>query len=99
VCIVDCGHFPHFEIVIAGAERARLVVLALLRIIRDRIGPRARDLAKFLDALQILRPAITLRQRPIGAAFQHRVHFGRVERGLAGAADPGGNVAKQRIGE
>ena len=57
VAIEDLGHFLHFEIVIAGAERAHLAPLALLGALRNARRLGALYLAAFFDPFEIARLA------------------------------------------
>ena len=56
---------------VAGAERAHLLALAVPRAVRNRVGLGARHAAALLDALQILGAAVALRDRPMRAAREH----------------------------
>src|SRR5262249_29164014 len=58
VRVVDLGDALHFEIMIAGAERAHLVALALLRRFGNRSGIGPRHRAVLLDALEVLGPPV-----------------------------------------
>src|SRR5690606_31579178 len=73
--------------------------LALAGLRGDLFRIRAGRAAPFLDSLEVLRLAVAALDRPTRAAGEHRVHLVVVEPNLAGAADAGGNVAEQRVGE
>ena len=87
----------HFEVMIAGAERAHFVALAVLGLIghRPRIG--AGHAAVFLDARQILRPPVAAIHRPARAAGQHGVQLGGVQVQSAALAEPGRDGLEQRL--
>jgi hypothetical protein len=55
--------------------------------------------ALFLDTLDIARLAPSALDGPARAARQHGVHFGLLERDGAFAADPGRNLAVERVGK
>jgi len=87
----------HLQIMVAGAERAHLVALAVLGLIGH--GPRigAGHAAAFLDARQILRLPVAAIHRPAGAAGQHDVQFGGVQVHRASAAKAAGDGLEQRL--
>src|SRR5262249_33393493 len=87
--VEDLRHFLHFEIVIAGAQRAHLLALALAGAGRDDIGLGAWHGAALFDAVEILGAPVALLDGPAGAAFEHPVHRRLVERDLPRAADAG----------
>ena len=97
--IEDFGHRLHFEIVIAGAERAHLSPLALLRTLGDVAGLGARHLASFLDAVEIASFTPSALDRPAGATRKHGVHFEGIEDDRAFAAEASGNLLIERVGE
>ncbi len=84
---------------IAGAQRAHLAALAFLGLGRDAIGPGAGHGAVFLGPLEVGRFAPALIDGPGRAAGQHGVHGVAIEADGAARADPGGNIAAQRIGQ
>ena len=85
---------------VARSERAHFVGCRCFLPASDTaLGLRAGDAAAFLDAFEILRLSIAARHRPTRAALEHLVHFARIERDRAGAADAGRNVAVERVGE
>jgi hypothetical protein len=92
-------HFLHLEIMVAGAERAHLVTLALLRVVGHAIRPRAAHLAALLDALEIGGAAPALLHGPGRATRQHRIHFGLVQADGTGAPEPGWNFPVQGVGQ
>lgn len=87
------------QMVIAGAEGAHFVALAVLGLLRDPIRQGAGHAAAFLDAREIIGLAIALGERPDRAAGQYGIQRGGVQMQGAAAAEPGGNGREQRIGE
>jgi hypothetical protein len=84
---------------VARAERAHLVALALVRSRRDETGIAAGHPAAFLDALEIARLAPARAHRPGRSVAQHLVEplVGQVDR--AGRADPRRHGRIQRLGQ
>jgi len=93
----DCRDLLHFEVVVARAQGAHLLALALACAMRDRIGLGARHRASFLDAIEILGAPVTLCNRPLRAAFEHAVHLDLVERDLSRAAHTGRDRPEQAV--
>lgn len=93
------GHHLHFEIVIAGAERAHFAALAVFRALRHAVREGVVHRAALLDAIEIVGLAEAARERPGGAAGEHPVHLGRIERDRPFAADSRRNVAEELVGE
>src|SRR5262249_53275786 len=85
--------------VIAGAQRAHLLALALAGAGRDDIGLGAWHGAALFDAVEILGAPVALLDGPAGAAFEHPVHRRLVERDLPRAADAGRDRQEQTLGE
>ena len=97
--VVHAGHFLHFEIVVAAAERTHLVALALFRLRRDATGLGVLHLPVLLDSLEILGHAPAALHRPRGSAREHRVHLRVAEADLAGAADARGDGTGELVRE
>jgi hypothetical protein len=97
--VEDLDDVLHFEVVVAGAERAHGVALALAGVLRDRLGVGAGDAAALLDALEVGALAIALGDGPARPAGEHGGHLAIVQADGAGAADPGGHGGEQRVGE
>ena len=84
---------------IARAERAHFLTLALFGAVGDRPRVRPGDAALLLDALEILGAPKTLLERPSRAAGQHGRHLLVAERDLALRADAHRHMRIKRIGE
>ncbi len=97
--VENLGDGLDLEIVVAGAERAHLVALALLRPVGDEIGPGAVGCAAFLDAVEIACLAPAAPDRPAGAAGEHRLHLRVVEDDGALRADAGRDRPRQFVGQ
>ena len=97
--IVNLGYVLHLEIMVARTERAHLVALALLGMGRDVAGLGVRHPAVLLDTIEIGGGAEAPFDGPLRAAREHGVHLVRVQAEGAGAADAGGNLAVERLGQ
>ncbi len=86
-----------FQVMVAGAQGAHLVPLALFGLLGDLLRVGAHHAAALLDTLQIRRLPVTLLHRPAGAAFEHRVHFPVPEAQRTGAAKTRRNAGRQGI--
>ena len=95
VAIEDLGHLLDLEVMVAGAERAHLLALALARIVRDRGRIGVTGAPVLLYALEVTLAAIAFFQRPFCPTHQHCRHAGVIERYLAFRADAHRNAAKQ----
>jgi hypothetical protein len=84
----DFYHLLHFEVMVARAERAHFLALAMPRTPRHGIVLGARHLPAFLNAVEVFGAAITLRDGPARAAGEHAIHVDLVERDAPGAAQP-----------
>ena len=62
------GHFLHFEVMVAAAQRAHLVALALFGLLRHVARLGVQHLAVLLDALEVGRRAPAALDRPLRAA-------------------------------
>ena len=71
--IEDFSHRLHFEIVIAGAERAHLAPLAFLCSLGHVARVGAGHLPAFLDAVEIASLAPGALDRPAGAPPKHGI--------------------------
>ncbi len=97
--VIDFGHLLHLEVVVAAAERAHLIALALLRRLGDAVGASPRHRAAFLDALQVLGCSPASSPGPARAFAQHCVDLALAEGDGPRASDAGRNAGKERIGE
>nr|WP_281354876.1 hypothetical protein [Chelativorans xinjiangense] len=93
----DLGHRLHFEIVVAGTERAHLSPLPVLGAAGDIVRPSAFHAATLLDPLKVALLAPATRRCPGSAPRQHRIHLGIVERDLSFAAYACGNLLGEGV--
>ncbi len=97
--VVNSGDVLDLQIVVARSQSAHLPPLPFLGVLGHVIRPGAGHLAAFLDPRQIRRGAVAAIQRPGRTAGEHGVHLRRVEAEWAVAADPGGNLILEGVGE
>src|SRR5262249_12112722 len=89
--------FLHFEIVVARAERAHLLALAMARTLRHRVGVSAGHRPALLDPVEILGPAIALADCPARTAFEHAIHLDLVECDFPPTAHAGRNRPEEAV--
>ena len=97
--IEDLDDFLQFEVMVAGTQRADLVALAALGLVRHLAGFGSGHAAMLLDTIQIGRTAVAVLDRPARAAAQHRIHLVRIQPQRAGAAHTGRDVCEQAVGQ
>ena len=91
------GDVLDFQVMVAGAQRAHLIVLALFGVVGDGFGAGAAHATALFRVAQVLGPSITPFHRPASAAAQHGVHLLVLEPQAAGTADPGGDGGEQGL--
>jgi hypothetical protein len=79
--------------------RVPISSLALLGEVGDHLGFRPGHATSLFDALQVFAIAVTLFNRPLGAAAEHRIHLLFRQADVAGAAEPGGDHLEQTVGQ
>ena len=84
---------------VARAQGAHLVLLAFLGMLGDlvRLGPG--HAAMLLDAVQVRLHAVAPLHRPLSTAFQHGLHLSAGQPDRAGAAQAGGDVPIEMLGQ
>src|SRR4030042_835276 len=95
--IINFSYLLHFQIMVAGAERAYFVLLAFFCMVGDvsRLSPC--NSASFLGAVEVILCAEAFLDCPLGPPDKHLIHFAPGEFLLASAAQPGRYSSSQLL--